>query len=519
MWGGTVEGVLDGVLHQFGDDHDQRGGAVGVQHTQLPHPVDPHRGVGDVGRRDVVHDRQDPVDDLVEVDLFVDRHGQRIVHERDRRHPPNRFDERLSTLRVAGAARLQAQQRGHGLQVVLDPVMDLADRRVLGQQRAVAAFDLGDVADQHRRAHPRAVHHQRQRAQQHRRPTRVDLHAHARTAGQRIADVVGQLLGLERVGDQRSGDADEVVAFQLGGQPHAVIRGDRVRAGERHHAGFVESDEAVPGPRAGPRHRQVAHVGERAFRQHVQQVDRTGPVRRLQRAGLTRRQRGLVGQRRHHVALVAYRHRLDPNPGGAVAALHGGGADGARVERRSDDREVLGLGHCAHRVGEQHRRRGVRPHLGHADQHAVVAADPHQIVGERQVGQQLPFPDDGVQVIDRVSGQHGVLGEQVTEGRHAGLADDRDQVAGLDHVTDRDADLADGAGDLGEHRDLHLHRLQQHQGVAFTDLIALADHDLEHTGHDLGANILGHLHPTHSLLCLNGSIEPHDRVDRASTGT
>ena len=45
---------------------------------------------------------------------------------------------------------------------------------------------------------------------------------------------------------------------------------------------------------------------------------------------------------------------------------------------------------------------------------------------------------------------------------------------------------------------LHLHRLQQHQGVALTDLIAFVHHDLEHTGHDLGANVLGHLHPIQS---------------------
>ena len=36
-------------------------------------------------------------------------------------------------------------------------------------------------------------------------------------------------------------------------------------------------------------------------------------------------------------------------------------------------------------------------------------------------------------------------------------------------------DLGDGAGHLGQHRDLHLHRLQQHQGVALADLIALAE--------------------------------------------
>ena len=42
------------------------------------------------------------------------------------------------------------------------------------------------------------------------------------------------------------------------------------------------------------------------------------------------------------------------------------------------------------------------------------------------------------------------------------------------------------------------------QGVTLTDLIALVNHDFEHTGHDLGANILGHLHPN-SFRLLTGS--------------
>ena len=77
---------------------------------------------------------------------------------------------------------------------------------------------------------------------------------------------------------------------------------------------------------------------------------------------------------------------------------------------------------------------------------AVVAAHPHQIVGERQVGQQLPFAHHRVQVVDGVAGQDGVLGEQITEGRHARafqgggcLADDGDEIAGLDDVADGDA--------------------------------------------------------------------------------
>src|SRR4051812_1942986 len=110
-------------------------------------------------------------------------------------------------------------------------------------------------------------------------------------------------------------------------------------------------------------------------------------------------------------------------------------------------------------------------------------------------------------MIDGVAGQHRMLGEQITEGGHRGsrgrpaLADHCDEVTGLDDVAYGHTDLADRPGHLGDHRDLHLHRLQQHQGVALTDLIALVHHDLEHTGHDLRANILGHLHPIH-IGCL-----------------
>src|SRR5947209_1802685 len=77
------------------------------------------------------------------------------------------------------------------------------------------------------------------------------------------------------------------------------------------------------------------------------------------------------------------------------------------------------------------------------------------------------------------------------------LADHGDEVAGLNDVAHRHADLADGAVDFGEDRDLHLHRLQQHHDVALADLVAFVHNDFEHAGHDFGANILGHSHPTH----------------------
>ena len=54
--------------------------------------------------------------------------------------------------------------------------------------------------------------------------TGVDLDTHAGTPGQGVEHVLGELSGFERVGDQRAGDRDQVVALQLRGQAHPVIR-------------------------------------------------------------------------------------------------------------------------------------------------------------------------------------------------------------------------------------------------------------------------------------------------------
>ena len=99
-------------------------------------------------------------------------------------------------------------------------------------------------------------------------------------------DVLGKFVRLERVGDQRPGHDDEVVSLQLGGQTHAVVGRNRVGAGEHHVALDVQTDEPVADPRAGPRHRQVADVRERALGEHVLQILRTVEVGDLQRAGL-----------------------------------------------------------------------------------------------------------------------------------------------------------------------------------------------------------------------------------------
>ena len=67
-------------------------------------------------------------------------------------------------------------------------------------------------------------------------------------------------------------------------------------------------------------------------------------------------------------------------------------------------------------VGDQQRGGGGGPALRHADRRAVIAANPHQIIAEGQIGQQLPLAHDGMQVVDGGAGEDRVLGEQVPEG-------------------------------------------------------------------------------------------------------
>ena len=271
--------MLDGVLHQLGDHHDQRGGTVGVEHTQAALTADPDRVVHSC---DVVHHRQDPVDHLVEIDHLVDRRRQRLVHHGDGGHPSHRLGQGVAGLAVICPAGLQSQQCGDGLQVVLHPVMDLPDRRVLGQQRAIPPLDLRDIPNQHRRARRGATGHQRQGAQQHGRTARVDLQTHAGATGQRRANVGGEFLGLEGIGDQRPGDRDQVVALQLGVQAHAVICRQRVGAGVVHHAAHVEANETIADAGAGPRDGQIANIGKGALGQHLPQLLGTVEVGLLQ---------------------------------------------------------------------------------------------------------------------------------------------------------------------------------------------------------------------------------------------
>src|SRR4029078_899807 len=79
-----------------------------------------------------------------------------------------------------------------------------------------------------------------------------------------------------------------------------------------------------------------------------------------------------------------------------------------------------------------------------------------------------------------------------TSAGRSALVDQGDQVALLDHLLRLDGELARDAGRLGDHRDLHLHGLEDADLVALGDHLALVGDDLPHVRGDLRAD-LGHV--------------------------
>ena len=144
------EGVVDRVLQQLVEHHRQRRGDRGRQLAGVarrpgsgsgaPATTGPPRPCGRAGRTISMNG-----------DVVARLARQRLVHEGDRADPPHRLLDRRLGLGRREAPALQPQQRRDRLQVVLHPVVDLADRGVLGQQQPVPAAQLGDVAEQHAR--------------------------------------------------------------------------------------------------------------------------------------------------------------------------------------------------------------------------------------------------------------------------------------------------------------------------------------------------------------------------------
>ncbi len=170
--------------------------------------------------------------------------GEHLVDGGDREDPVDRVGQRLLGIDPLGA-RLQPKQRGHGLEVVLDPVVDLlgehaaqrhpavlerngrlvGDRLeeavVFGGERHVAIDDeLADLVPLPPQRHPDGVS-----ARAALRPRRLPVVEHDRRSGRvergdrRLHDRLERLLEVERLGD-RFGDRRERLEL-----PHARLGG------------------------------------------------------------------------------------------------------------------------------------------------------------------------------------------------------------------------------------------------------------------------------------------------------
>ena len=181
----AVERVLDRVLDQLGEHHRQRRRGVRADRAERAGPPGPDRRPV---RAHVGDQPGEPVGHLVEVDRLVEGLAQRLVDDRDRPDPSYRLLQRHPALGDVEPPRLQPQQGRDRLQVVLHPVVDLPDGRVLGDQLAVAATQVGHVAQQHQPAGVLARGAQRDRAQDHRRLRVAQLGVARHPAAEHRAD-------------------------------------------------------------------------------------------------------------------------------------------------------------------------------------------------------------------------------------------------------------------------------------------------------------------------------------------
>ena len=288
---------------------------------------------------------------------------------------------------------LEAQQRRHRLQVVLHPVVDLADRGVLGDQLAVATAQLGDVAQQDQPADVLAGGAQRDGA---RRITVAPGPSSSVSRGlpraedradrspRRAASTVAPARGsrLDQVGPARSlvspslpEDRERVGAGV--GDPAPRRRPGRSR---RPRAGSRRGPSAGPGTGTPPR-RSSATARWRSG-------GRPAPA-----GSACGRPAGWCCGRRRRCSRSPRRTGIASTRTG-TASRHSGSPSRAirpSVSRRVDERPAAGAEEGPDDVVDERRRAGRGPHLRACPVAvAVRRGQPQHQVGEGEVGDDLP---------------------------------------------------------------------------------------------------------------------------------
>ena len=340
------------------------------------------------------------------------------MHQRDRGDAADRLLKRRPTLTRPDPPRLQPQQGGDGLQVVLHPVMHLANGGVFGQQLPLTAAQLGDVPQQQHRPGPLAVPQQRDRPHRQGGATGLQITAPWGPAGQHQ----GQRLVDRSAGgiEQRRDHRRQRLVHQVADVAEPVHRRQRVRAGVPDPAVTVEPEQTVadpggPPPGAGRRagHREVA--GGHHQRQVVGALQ-VGQLQPARRPGCG--QVGVARDHREHPAAMQHRNRLAPDRDVVVPL---------RLVVPHDPSQLVGpvqVGPLGRHPGANHvvvvdRRAGARPAVRHRYPTAGRLAHPEHQVGERQVRHQLPVADQLVEPLDRRRAQIGRMqAHQVVQARH-----------------------------------------------------------------------------------------------------
>ncbi len=245
------------------------------------------------------------------------------------RAPTPRSPPRLGRLEPAA---LEPEQRGDRLQVVLHPVMDLADRGVLRQQDPVPAPEVGDVAHQHHDA----------------RDLVTVEHRQARTSSETLA--LFDLFGHRHAGDGGRGGGvlleAHLLQLQTGGvgvDAHAVHRTDDV--GTREADAQVASSTITPSPTRGASSNSTSSSrnGNVPSADHAREPLEQPEVVVLQLADApAERQPSLAGEHRDDCVAQANRDALDvgafPTTREAVRHPRGSPRSGRRVPRAAAPR-------------------------------------------------------------------------------------------------------------------------------------------------------------------------------------
>ena len=144
--------MLDRVLAQLGDDHRQAGGDVGREQPEAAAAGPPTPRPRTRRRRPTIRSRPSATWSNSTISSKAwDSVSCTMAIEATRDMASLSATLRLGRLDPAG---LHPQQRRDRLQVVLHPVVDLPDGRVLGDQLAFLAAQVADVAAEHDRPRP-----------------------------------------------------------------------------------------------------------------------------------------------------------------------------------------------------------------------------------------------------------------------------------------------------------------------------------------------------------------------------